>query len=130
MIDVRARRMRCPVTGCGVQTFPRSAAGERRPAGRRLRAHPSRPAGPACLSPLRCGGTGDRAATATMSHRAGPDRHDVTSCRSPGLPRPAWRGTPERQVTPGAHDASPLTRNTYFALVRREKTFVCFIGVT
>src|SRR4249920_3459460 len=42
-----------------------------------------------------------------MLHRAGPDRHDVTSWRSPGCRQPAWRGTPERQVTPAAHDASP-----------------------
>ena len=82
-------------------------AGERR-AGRaaapRAPLPPRRPRRPL---PPRCGGAGDGAATATMSHRDGPDRNDVTSLRFPGCRQPARRGTPERQVTPAAHDASP-----------------------
>jgi hypothetical protein len=35
----------------------------------------------------------------------------VTSWRSPGCRQPAWRGTPERQVTPVAHDAPRQTHS-------------------
>ena len=85
----------------------RLPGGECWAAGRRLRAHPSRRAGPGGPSRRDPAAPVTAPPTATMSHRGGPDRHDVTSLRSRECRQAGRNGTPEPQVTPVAHDASP-----------------------
>ena len=65
-------------------------------------AHPPQPSWP---PPGTSGSTAT--VTATMSHRRGQDRHDVTSSRLPGAAGPDRPGTPGQHVTPGTRHTTP-----------------------